>query len=137
MDGICQRLTRHFLFMDLESVPPAPRYVLSGRGDRLWTGTGKLFLPEGWDCHFGLVMGKSLAVRRTCHLMRIVRLDEGCFMSAVKEAVLELTKQLPEECTWDDVMYRIYVRQKIEAGIQEADAGHLIPHEEVFDEFRQ
>ena len=28
-------------------------------------------------------------------------------MNDVKEAVLELARQLPEECTWDEVMYRI------------------------------
>jgi predicted transcriptional regulator len=32
-------------------------------------------------------------------------------------------------------MYRIYVRQKIESGIRDADEGRLVPHEEVFKEF--
>jgi predicted transcriptional regulator len=58
-------------------------------------------------------------------------------MSHVKEALLELAKDLPDECTWDDVMYRIYVRQKIEAGLKDAEEGRLIPHEEVFKEFEQ
>ena len=35
-------------------------------------------------------------------------------MSKIKEALLELAAKLPEDCTWDDVMYRIYVLQKIE-----------------------
>jgi predicted transcriptional regulator len=55
----------------------------------------------------------------------------------VKEAVLELAKRLPDECTWDDVMYRIYVRQKIEAGIKDAHEGRVVPHDEVFEEFKQ
>jgi predicted transcriptional regulator len=58
-------------------------------------------------------------------------------MSPVKESLVELVQRLPEECTWDDVMYQIYVRQKIEESIQEADEGKLIPHEEVFREFEQ
>jgi predicted transcriptional regulator len=58
-------------------------------------------------------------------------------MAAVKEMLLELAQQLPEDCTWDEVMYRIYVRQKIENGLREADDGDLVPHEEVFEEFRQ
>ena len=58
-------------------------------------------------------------------------------MSHVKEALLELAKDLPDECTWDDVMYRIYVHQKIEAGLKDAEEGRLIPHEEVFKEFEQ
>lgn len=56
-------------------------------------------------------------------------------MSTVKEAVLDLVKRLPEECTWDDVMHELYVRQKIEAGIKDADEGRLVSHEEVFAEY--
>ena len=32
-------------------------------------------------------------------------------------------------------MYRIFVRQKIDAGLKDADAGRTIPHEKVFEEF--
>ena len=56
-------------------------------------------------------------------------------MSDVRQSVLEIAEKLPDECTWDEVMYRIYVRQKIEAGIKDVDAGRLVPHEEVFKEF--
>ena len=55
----------------------------------------------------------------------------------VKDAALEIMKSLPDECTWDEVMYRIYVRQKIEAGIQAVDEGRLIPHEEIVQEFKK
>jgi predicted transcriptional regulator len=56
-------------------------------------------------------------------------------MNDVKNAVLELAQQLPNGCTWDEVMYRIFVRQKIDAGLKDADAGRTIPHEDVFEEF--
>jgi predicted transcriptional regulator len=58
-------------------------------------------------------------------------------MNLIKEAVLELARRLPDECTWDDVMYQIYVRQKIEAGIKDADEGRTVSHEEVFEEFEK
>jgi predicted transcriptional regulator len=58
-------------------------------------------------------------------------------MSPVKQAMLEMAKNLPDECTWDDVMYQVYVRQKIEAGIRDADEGRVIPHQEVFKESGQ
>ncbi len=57
--------------------------------------------------------------------------------SNVKQAVMEIAQALPENCTWDDVMYHIYVRQKIEAGLHEAEEGNLIPHEKVFEEFEE
>ena len=34
-----------------------------------------------------------------------------------------LIAEMPEESTWDELMYRIYVRQKIEHGIQDADTS--------------
>ena len=52
-------------------------------------------------------------------------------MSTVKEEVRELAERLPEEATWDDVMYELYVRQKIAAGIKAADEGRVVSHEEV------
>jgi predicted transcriptional regulator len=58
-------------------------------------------------------------------------------MSTVKESLLEIVQKLPNECTWDDAMYQIYVRQKIEAGLKDADEGQLVDHDAVFEEFAQ
>jgi predicted transcriptional regulator len=58
-------------------------------------------------------------------------------MSTVKESLLEIVQKLPNECTWDEAMYQIYVRQKIEAGLKDADEGRLIDHDAVFQEFAQ
>ena len=52
-------------------------------------------------------------------------------MSAVKEKARELVDKLPEEATWDDLIYEIYVGQKIEAGLKDAEEGRVVPHEEV------
>jgi hypothetical protein len=41
----------------------------------------------------------------------------------VKEQARQLVEELPAGATWDDLMYRIYVRQAIEAGIADSDAG--------------
>ena len=51
--------------------------------------------------------------------------------STIKEEAAKLIQQLPEQATWDDVMYEIYVRQKIEEGIKAADSGNALSHEEV------
>lgn len=53
----------------------------------------------------------------------------------VKQSLLELAQSLPDNCTWDDVMYQVYVRQKIEAGLRDVEERRLISHEEVFKEF--
>lgn len=34
-------------------------------------------------------------------------------MSTVREEAAHLVEQLPDDATWDDLMYRIYVHQKL------------------------
>ena len=55
--------------------------------------------------------------------------------STTKQAALELVQGLPDDCTWDDVMYRFYVRQKIEAGRRDIEQGRTIPHDQILAEF--
>lgn len=55
--------------------------------------------------------------------------------SSIKQAALDLVQNLPDDCTWDDVMYRVYVRQKIEEGRRDIEEGRTIPHEQVLAEF--
>ena len=44
----------------------------------------------------------------------------------IKEEAYRLLQKLPENATWDDLMYEIYVRQAIEAGIEDSEAGRTI-----------
>ncbi|CAN5208277.1 hypothetical protein BH09GEM1_BH09GEM1_39300 [soil metagenome] len=43
----------------------------------------------------------------------------------------EVIDQLPESASWDDVMYELYVREAIDAGLADVAAGRTIPHEQV------
>jgi predicted transcriptional regulator len=52
-------------------------------------------------------------------------------MSSVKDEAIKLIQALPEDCTMDDIQYHLYVRDKIDRGIAAADAGRVVPHEEV------
>jgi len=52
-------------------------------------------------------------------------------MASVKDAARQLIEQLPEQATWEDIMYEYYVKQKIEAGLKAADEGRTVPHEEI------
>jgi predicted transcriptional regulator len=49
----------------------------------------------------------------------------------IREEAHRLVDQLPEDATWDDLLYQIYVRQSIEAGLADCEAGRLVPVEEV------
>jgi predicted transcriptional regulator len=45
-----------------------------------------------------------------------------------------LIEHLPDTATFDDLMYELYVRQKIEAGLKDAAEGRVLSHEEVVRE---
>ena len=53
----------------------------------------------------------------------------------IKEEIQSLLKDLPEDATWDDLMYKIYVRQTIEAGLEDSKAGRTIDVKEVRSRF--
>ena len=52
-------------------------------------------------------------------------------MGMVKDEAKEIIDNLPEQATWDDVMYQFYVKKKISASIMAAEEGNVISHEEV------
>lgn len=54
---------------------------------------------------------------------------------SIKEEARRLVDKLPEESTWDDLMHEIYVRQVIEAGLDDSKAGRTTDVEEVRKKF--
>ena len=52
-------------------------------------------------------------------------------MASAKEAARQIIERLPDQATWDDIMYELYVKQKIEAGLKAADEGGTVSHEEA------
>lgn len=48
-----------------------------------------------------------------------------------KESALHVIDQLPEQASWNDIMYELYVKQKIESGLNAVKEGRTIPHEQV------
>jgi len=49
----------------------------------------------------------------------------------VKSAAHRLIDALPDDATWDDIMYRVYVRQCVAASLKDADAGRVVDVAEV------
>ena len=54
---------------------------------------------------------------------------------SIKEQAYQLLDNLPDSASWEDVMYRIYVRQAIEAGIKDSDEGKTVDVKEVRKRF--
>jgi predicted transcriptional regulator len=61
--------------------------------------------------------------------------EGGKNMGGVREEAQKLIEALPEETSWDDLIYQMYVRKKIARGIEAADQGRVVAHEEVKKQF--
>ena len=55
--------------------------------------------------------------------------------NSVKGEAQRLVEKLPEAATWDDLMHEIYVRQAIERGLADSQAGRTRDVEQVRAEF--
>jgi predicted transcriptional regulator len=52
-------------------------------------------------------------------------------MAKPKDEVRLLLDNLPEDATYEDIQYHIYVRQAIENGLAAVERGETLTHEEV------
>ena len=49
----------------------------------------------------------------------------------VKEAAKAILETLPDNASWEDVQYHLYVRQQIDAGLEDDAAGRLVDTDEM------
>lgn len=55
--------------------------------------------------------------------------------TSIKKAAARVVRELPESASWDDLMYEILVRQKVEAGLNALLDGRKHDHAAVRSEF--
>jgi hypothetical protein len=58
-------------------------------------------------------------------------------MQLLKETTIETIKRLPDECSPEDIMYRINLVAQVLEGIQDAEAGKVITTEELLERVDQ
>lgn len=51
----------------------------------------------------------------------------------VKDAAHRLIDQLPEDASWDKVIYTLQVRRDIEAGMEDIEAGRVVDGDKVME----
>ena len=54
---------------------------------------------------------------------------------SIKQEAYHILDNMPDKATWDDLMYKIYVRQTIEAGIKDSNEGRTVDVKEVRKKF--
>ncbi len=52
-------------------------------------------------------------------------------MAEVKQQVIKMIQDLPNDISVEDIMAELYFRLQVDAGLKELDEGKGIPHEEV------
>jgi hypothetical protein len=52
-------------------------------------------------------------------------------MATAKQNVRALLEELPEATTYEDIQYHIYVRQKVERGLEDVAEGRTLSQREV------
>ena len=52
-------------------------------------------------------------------------------MATAKEAAREILERLSDQVTWNDIMYELYVKQKLETGLADIEAGRTVPHQQL------
>lgn len=52
-------------------------------------------------------------------------------MQTAKQAAQQIIDHIPDQASWDDIMYELYVKQKIETGLNDVESGRVVNHEEA------
>lgn len=52
-------------------------------------------------------------------------------MKTAKDDVRELLEQLPDDASYEEIQYHLYVRHKVQKGRKAAEEGRTISHEEA------
>ena len=66
-----------------------------------------------------------------CKIMSVIAKSKR----GVKPPAIKLVEDMPENASVDDLMYRVYVRQKVEAGLADLNAGRKHAHDDIKREF--
>ena len=52
-------------------------------------------------------------------------------MSTAKEEVRKMLDRIPDDASFEDIQYHIYVREKIEKELKDIEEGRVLSQEEV------
>jgi len=56
---------------------------------------------------------------------------QEAMMAMAKQEVSKILEKLPDDVSYEDIQYHIYVRQKIDKGLKDIEEGRVLDPEEV------
>ena len=60
--------------------------------------------------------------------------EEELDLASSKQVAQQILDSLPEDCSLEDISYRIYVRARLEEGLNDLASGRVVPNEQVMRE---
>jgi hypothetical protein len=54
-----------------------------------------------------------------------------------KENALKIIGEMPSDCTIDEIMYNLYIQDKINQGLKDFENGNVFSHEEIKSELNE
>ena len=54
-----------------------------------------------------------------------------------KKSASKLLNELPDDCSYEDIQYHLYVLQKVERGLKEADSGRAFSSEQMNNKLKR
>ena len=58
-------------------------------------------------------------------------------MPTVKEHVRNLLDDVPDDISWKQMRHEIWIMEQVLIGMDEADRGETVPHEQVMKEYKE
>ncbi len=52
-------------------------------------------------------------------------------LSSAKQAALQLVERLDDDVSFEDIIYELYMLEKIQRGMKDAEEGCVVSHEEA------
>ena len=52
-------------------------------------------------------------------------------LPSAKKATLQLVERLDDDVSFEDIIYQLYVLEKIQRGLKDAQEGRVVSHEEA------
>ena len=58
-------------------------------------------------------------------------------LKPIKEDIIKLIRDLPDEATLEDIQYHLFVKQKLLRAKEQIKEGKTVPHEQVMEKARK
>ncbi len=58
-------------------------------------------------------------------------------LNPIKEDIVKLIQELPDDATLEDIQYHLFVKQKLLRAEEQIKEGKIIPHDEVMEKAKK